>query len=189
MTGVGIRKGKAMSESESVTASSTGFVAKDHYSLEELDRFSQFGPGDGHSWPRLPQGKMRLFHRVSQIKRLDEGGVVRVLAQYGISPGLWFFEDHFSIMPGALLQDALHQMVGFAGAWLGYRGMGMAFGVDRIRFKSSVTPSVRIVHYAVTIDRVKQSQGTVFITGSGTAYADKDVAATAEGLSVVIKSA
>ncbi len=164
------------------------FEVKDHYTLENIDHFSQFGPNDGHSWPRLPTGSMRLFHQISHIEGSRKSGV-KLFAQYRVIPRTQFFLDHFPgypVMPGALLIDAMLQLTGFAGAWLGYRGVGMALGSDRIRFKTPVTPRVDTVHYVINLTKVQERSDAVYLTGDGKAFADENLAAVAHGLQVII---
>jgi 3-hydroxyacyl-[acyl-carrier protein] dehydratase/trans-2-decenoyl-[acyl-carrier protein] isomerase len=168
----------------------TGFRVKDRYTLEELNHFSLHGPGGGHEWPRLPNGRWRLFDEIAHIAGSPDTNTCRIAAQYRVSPESWFFEGHFPgfpAMPGVLLQDALLQLTGFAAAWLGYRGPGLALGVDKIRYRSSVTPSTLKIRYEVEINSIKEKLGGFYVYGKGTAYADDERAAVADQLSVLIK--
>ena len=73
----------------------TDFIAKDHYSYDELltcARGEMFGPGNA----QLPAPPMLLFDRIT-IMNADGGahGKGYIEAEFDINPSLWFFDCHF----------------------------------------------------------------------------------------------
>ena len=89
-----------------------------------------FGPGNA----QLPAPPMLMMDRITSIS--DDGGEHgkgHVVAEFDITPDLWFFECHFEsdpVMPGCLGLDAMWQLVGFHLVWQGLAGRGRALGVD-----------------------------------------------------------
>ena len=71
-----------------------------------------FGPGNA----QLPAPPMLMMDRITSIS--DDGGEHgkgHVVAEFDITPDLWFFECHFPgnpIMPGCLGLDGLWQLTG-----------------------------------------------------------------------------
>ena len=135
----------------------TGFVAKDHYSFEELlacGRGEVFGPGNA----KLPAPPMLMFDRIVQINSTGgEHGKGVIEAELDINPELWFFACHFigdPVMPGCLGLDAMWQLVGFFLGWSGAPGSGRAVGCGEVRFAGEVTPDVKKVTYRIEMKRV-----------------------------------
>ena len=59
-----------------------------------------------------------------------------MVAEFDITPDLWFFECHFPgnpIMPGCLGLDGLWQLTGFNLGWRGWQGRGYALGVGEVK--------------------------------------------------------
>ena len=132
-------------------------MTQQQFSHEELlscARGELFGPGNA----QLPLPPMLMFDRIMSITR--EGGAYgrgEIVAEYDLSPDLWFFRCHFvndPVMPGCLGTDALWQLVGFYLGWYGGKGHGRALGSGSIRFTGQITPDCQIVSYRVSIKRI-----------------------------------
>lgn len=126
----------------------------DFEGLMRCARGEMFGPGN----PQLPAPPMLMMSRVTDISA-DEGlhGKGHVVAEFDITPELWFFQCHFlgdPVMPGCLGLDALWQLTGFNLGWRGMLGKGRALGVGEVKFTGMVTPDVKLVTYHVDFTRV-----------------------------------
>jgi 3-hydroxyacyl-[acyl-carrier protein] dehydratase/trans-2-decenoyl-[acyl-carrier protein] isomerase len=133
---------------------------------------SLFGPGNA----RLPLPPMLMMDRVVHIS--DKGGKYdkgEIIAEFDITPDLWFFQCHFEtdpVMPGCLGVDAMWQLVGFHLGWLGNPGRGRALGSGEIKFFGQVLPTAKKVTYHLQLSRVIQrklvmgvADGTVSVDG------------------------
>jgi 3-hydroxyacyl-[acyl-carrier protein] dehydratase/trans-2-decenoyl-[acyl-carrier protein] isomerase len=126
----------------------------DKAGLLKCARGELFGPGN----PQLPEPPMLMMDRVTEISA-DGGahGKGHVVAEFDITPDLWFFKCHFPgdpVMPGCLGLDALWQLTGFNLGWRGMLGRGRALGVGEVKFTGMVTPDVKLVTYHVDFTRV-----------------------------------
>ena len=113
-----------------------------------------FGTGN----PQLPLPPMLMMDRVTEISA-DAGqhGKGHVVAEFDITPDLWFFECHFPgdpVMPGCLGVDAMWQLTGFNLGWRGMTGRGRALGAGEIKFSGMVTPKTSKVTYLIDFTRV-----------------------------------
>ena len=113
-----------------------------------------FGPGNA----QLPMPPMLMMDRITDISA-DGGefGKGHVVAEFDITPDLWFFECHFPgnpIMPGCLGLDGLWQLTGFNLGWRGMLGQGMAMGVGEVKLKGMVKPDRKMLTYYVDFTRV-----------------------------------
>ncbi|MCB2159006.1 MAG: bifunctional 3-hydroxydecanoyl-ACP dehydratase/trans-2-decenoyl-ACP isomerase, partial [Rhodobacteraceae bacterium] len=81
--------------------------------LLKCARGELFGPGNA----QLPEPPMLMMDRITDIS--EDGGLHgkgHVVAEFDITPDLWFFACHFPgnpIMPGCLGLDGLWQLTGF----------------------------------------------------------------------------
>jgi 3-hydroxyacyl-[acyl-carrier protein] dehydratase/trans-2-decenoyl-[acyl-carrier protein] isomerase len=112
----------------------------------------------GHGNAQLPEPPMLMMDRVTEISA-DGGlnGKGHVVAEFDITPDLWFFACHFPgdpVMPGCLGLDALWQLTGFNLGWRGMPGRGRALGVGEVKFTDMVTPATRMLTYLVDFTRV-----------------------------------
>lgn len=132
-----------------------GFPSQfDRDELLKCARGELFGPGN----PQLPEPPMLMVDRVTDISS-DGGpnGKGHVVAEFDITPDLWFFACHFPgdpVMPGCLGLDALWQLTGFNLGWRGMLGRGRALGVGEVKFTGMVTPDTKLVTYVVEFTRV-----------------------------------
>ncbi len=99
-----------------------------------------FGPGNA----QLPAPPMLMMDRITDISG-DGGahGQGHVVAEFDITPALWFFDCHFPgnpIMPGCLGLDGLWQLTGFNLGWRGWQGRGYALGVGEVKLTGMVRP-------------------------------------------------
>lgn len=126
----------------------------DRDALLACARAELFGPGNA----QLPLPPMLMMDRVTEISA-DGGahGKGHVVAEFDITPDLWFFACHFQgdpVMPGCLGLDALWQLTGFNLGWRGMPGRGRALGVGEVKFTDMVTPKTELITYHVDFTRV-----------------------------------
>jgi 3-hydroxyacyl-[acyl-carrier protein] dehydratase/trans-2-decenoyl-[acyl-carrier protein] isomerase len=126
----------------------------DKEALLACARGELFGPGNA----QLPAPPMLMMDRITEIS--EDGGEFgkgHVVAEFDITPDLWFFACHFPgnpIMPGCLGLDGLWQLTGFNLGWRGWLGRGYALGVGEVKLAGMVTPAVKKVTYEVDITRL-----------------------------------
>ena len=127
------------------------------FSYDDLISCAQsemFGAGN----PQLPMPPMLMLDRVTLIT--NTGGVHgagEVLAEYDITPDLWFFKCHFvgdPVMPGCLGMDGLWQLLGFFLGWAGGTGRGRAISVGQVKFFGQIEPSASKIVFKLDIKRV-----------------------------------
>jgi 3-hydroxyacyl-[acyl-carrier protein] dehydratase/trans-2-decenoyl-[acyl-carrier protein] isomerase len=130
---------------------------KSSYTYDDLISCAKgtlFGPGNA----KLPMPPMLMFDRITHIS--EEGGAHgkgELVAEFDISPDLWFFACHFEgdpVMPGCLGLDAVWQLLGFYLGWTGALGSGRALGVGEVKFSGQVLPEAKKVTYRLNIKRV-----------------------------------
>jgi 3-hydroxyacyl-[acyl-carrier protein] dehydratase/trans-2-decenoyl-[acyl-carrier protein] isomerase len=117
-----------------------------------------FGPGNA----QLPAPPMLMMDRITAIS-VDGGefGKGHIVGELDITPGLWFFDCHFTgdpVMPGCLGLDALWQMIGYWLGWSGSPGKGRAIGVGEVKFRGHITPETRRVSYEVDMRQVRRGR-------------------------------
>jgi 3-hydroxyacyl-[acyl-carrier protein] dehydratase/trans-2-decenoyl-[acyl-carrier protein] isomerase len=142
-----------------------------------------FGPGNA----QLPEPPLLMMDRVTEISA-DAGlyGKGHVVAEFDITPDLWFFHCHFPgdpVMPGCLGLDALWQLTGFNLGWRGMTGRGRALGVGEVKFSGMVTPATRMVSYRVDFTRVIDRKLKMGIA-DGQVFADGTLIYTTEAMKV-----
>jgi 3-hydroxyacyl-[acyl-carrier protein] dehydratase/trans-2-decenoyl-[acyl-carrier protein] isomerase len=98
----------------------------DKEGLLKCARGELFGPGNA----QLPEPPMLMMDRITDVSG-DGGahGKGHIVAEFDITPDLWFFDCHFPgnpIMPGCLGLDGLWQLTGFNLGWRGWQGRGQA---------------------------------------------------------------
>lgn len=133
----------------------------DRAALLECAAGRLFGPGNA----QLPAPPMMMVDRVTEISA-GAGAYKRgrIVAEFDVSPELWFFACHFEgdpVMPGCLGLDAMWQLVGFYLGWTGGLGRGRALGVGEVKFSGQVTPQARLVRYEIDLKRVFSSKLTL----------------------------
>lgn len=155
----------------------------DKEGLLSCARGELFGPGN----PQLPEPPMLMADRVTEISADGgENGKGHVVAEFDISPDLWFFGCHFPgdpVMPGCLGLDALWQLTGFNLGWRGMTGRGRALGVGEVKFTGMVTPKIKLVTYIIDFSRVIDRKLKLGIA-NGRMLADGELVYAAEGLKV-----
>ncbi|MEJ1993432.1 MAG: bifunctional 3-hydroxydecanoyl-ACP dehydratase/trans-2-decenoyl-ACP isomerase [Maritimibacter sp.] len=117
-----------------------------------------FGPGNA----QLPAPPMLMMDRITEISG-DGGahGKGHVLAEFDITPDLWFFDCHFPgnpIMPGCLGLDGLWQLTGFNLGWRGWQGRGYALGVGEVKLTGMVRPDRKMLTYKIDFTKAIQTR-------------------------------
>ena len=126
----------------------------DRDDLLKCARGELFGPGNA----QLPAPPMLMMDRITEISGDGgEHGKGHVIAEFDITPDLWFFDCHFPgdpVMPGCLGLDAMWQLVGFFLGWSGHPGKGRALGVGEVKFTGQILPTAKKVTYEIDMKRV-----------------------------------
>jgi 3-hydroxyacyl-[acyl-carrier protein] dehydratase/trans-2-decenoyl-[acyl-carrier protein] isomerase len=135
---------------------------------------------------------MLMMDRITEISK-DGGsaGKGHVVAEFDISPELWFFDCHFPgnpIMPGCLGLDGLWQLTGFNLGWRGMLGRGMALGVGEVKLTGMVKPDRKLLTYHVDFLRVIDRKIKVGVA-NGQVFADGDLIYTVTGMKVGLSDA
>ena len=128
---------------------------------------------------RLPLPPMLMMDRITDVSS-DAGahGKGHVVAEFDISPDLWFFPCHFDgnpIMPGCLGLDGLWQLTGFNLAWRGWQGRGYALGVGEVKLTGMVRPDRKMLRYEVDFTKTVQSRRLTMGVADGRVFADGDL--------------
>ena len=144
----------------------------DKEDLLKCARGELFGPGNA----QLPAPPMLMMDRITDISEdRGETGRGHVVAEFDITPDLWFFECHFPgnpIMPGCLGLDGLWQLTGFNLGWRGWQGRGYALGVGEVKLTGMIVPTVKKLTYHVhpkrlILRRLVMGVGDGFVTADG----------------------
>ena len=134
-----------------------------------------FGPGNA----QLPAPPMLMMDRITEIS--EDGGLHgkgHVVAEFDITPDLWFFECHFPgnpIMPGCLGLDGLWQLTGFNLGWRGWQGRGYALGVGEVKLTGMVRPDRKMLTYKVDFTKAIQTRRLTMGVANGIVEADGEV--------------
>lgn len=155
----------------------------DKEGLMACARGDVFGPGNA----QLPAPPMLMLDRITDVSADGgENGKGHLVAEFDITPDLWFFECHFlgdPVMPGCLGLDALWQLTGFNLGWRGMEGKGRALGVGEVKFTGMITPETKLVSYHVDFTRVIDRKLKMGVA-DGAVKADGEVIYTAKDLKV-----
>jgi 3-hydroxyacyl-[acyl-carrier protein] dehydratase/trans-2-decenoyl-[acyl-carrier protein] isomerase len=101
-----------------------------------------------------------------------------VVAEFDITPDLWFFDCHFPgnpIMPGCLGLDGLWQLTGFNLGWRGWQGRGYALGVGEVKLTGMVRPDRKMLTYYVDFTKAVQTRRLTMGVADGRVEADGEV--------------
>ena len=134
-----------------------------------------FGPGNA----QLPAPPMLMMDRITEIS--EDGGLHgkgHVVAEFDITPDLWFFDCHFPgnpIMPGCLGLDGLWQLTGFNLGWRGWEGRGYALGVGEVKLTGMVRPDRKMLTYKVDFTKALTTRRLTMGVANGIVEADGEV--------------
>jgi len=136
------------------------FVQKSSYTYAELLAYGNREYGD--DLPPLPLPPWLMLYRIIDINKTGgEHGLGYAVAEYDVNPADPYFACHFKrnpLMPGALGIDGPQQLTGFALAWTGPRGDGMAMGLDGVRYRGKVTPDSGIIRIGIDVIQIKRAR-------------------------------
>jgi 3-hydroxyacyl-[acyl-carrier protein] dehydratase/trans-2-decenoyl-[acyl-carrier protein] isomerase len=147
----------------------------DKEDLLKCARGELFGPGNA----QLPEPPMLMMDRITEIS--EDGGLHgkgHVVAEFDITPDLWFFSCHFPgnpIMPGCLGLDGLWQLTGFNLGWRGWAGRGYALGVGEVKLTGMVRPDRKMLTYKVDFTKAIQTRRLTMGVADGIVEADGEV--------------
>jgi 3-hydroxyacyl-[acyl-carrier protein] dehydratase/trans-2-decenoyl-[acyl-carrier protein] isomerase len=130
--------------------------------IEQFSKEQLLACGEGSLFgaenARLPVPPMLMMDRITKISDTDgQYGKGEIIAEFDITPDLWFFNCHFisdPVMPGCLGLDAMWQLLGFYLGWRGNAGRGRALGVGEVKFFGQILPTHQKVTYELQIKRV-----------------------------------
>jgi len=134
-----------------------------------------FGPGNA----QLPAPPMLMMDRITEVSA-DGGahGKGHIVAEFDITPDLWFFDCHFPgnpIMPGCLGLDGLWQLTGFNLGWRGWQGRGYALGVGEVKLTGMVRPDRKMLTYKIDFTKALQTRRLTMGVADGIVEADGEV--------------
>lgn len=162
---------------------------KSSYDYEDLlacGRGELFGIGNA----QLPAPPMLMMHRITEISGDGgEHGMGHVVAEFDISPDLWFFDCHFPgnpIMPGCLGLDGLWQLTGFNLGWRGWTGRGYALGVGEVKLTGMVRPDRKMLTYKVDFSKAMQTRRLTMGVADGTVHADGELIYQVKNMKVAL---
>ena len=150
----------------------TSFSKED---LLKCARGELFGPGNA----QLPAPPMLMMDRITEIS--EDGGLHgkgHVVAEFDITPDLWFFDCHFPgnpIMPGCLGLDGLWQLTGFNLGWRGWQGRGYALGVGEVKLTGMVRPDRKMLTYKVDFTKALTTRRLTMGVANGIVEADGEI--------------
>lgn len=153
------------------------FVARGHYTKDELFRLSQGNLVEDapEEFIRLPAPPMLMVDRVVELTRNGPRG--RIVGEQDISLTDWFFQCHFRddpVQPGCLGVDAVWQLVGLYCAANGAPGSGRALGCKEVEFAGQIRPYNKLVRYDVEIRRFSLLKDSGSAVAVGTAKVTVD---------------
>lgn len=144
----------------------------DKAALLSCARGELFGAGNA----QLPEPPMLMIDRIIEISgNAGEFGKGHVIAEFDITPDLWFFKCHFAgnpIMPGCLGLDGLWQLTGFNLGWRGWQGRGYALGVGDVKLTGMVRPERKMLRYFVDFTKAVQTRRLTMGVANGRVEAD-----------------
>ena len=161
----------------------------DKEALLACSRGELFGPGNA----QLPAPPMLMMDRITDISEdRGEHGKGHVVAEFDITPDLWFFDCHFPgnpIMPGCLGLDAMWQLAGFYLPWLGEPGRGRALGVGEVKLTGMVRPDRKKLTYFVDFTKAIQTRRLTMGVADGRVEADGETIYLVKDMKVALSEA
>ena len=158
----------------------------DRDDLLKCARGELFGPGNA----QLPEPPMLMMDRITDISGDGgEHGKGHVVAEFDITPDLWFFDCHFPgnpIMPGCLGLDGLWQLTGFNLGWRGWQGRGYALGVGEVKLTGMVRPDRKMLTYYVDFTKAIQTRRLTMGVADGRVEADGETIYVVKDMKVAL---
>ncbi len=139
--------------------------------------------------PLLPTPPFLMFDRVTAVEHRGPRG--RIVAEFDVSPDLWFFQCHFKgdpVQPGCLELDAVWQLMGFYASLRGALGAGRALGCASVDFSGQIRPHHSLVRYEVDLLRASPMEKAFMSVGSGRVFCDDEEVCRVEGARVGVFS-
>jgi 3-hydroxyacyl-[acyl-carrier protein] dehydratase / trans-2-decenoyl-[acyl-carrier protein] isomerase len=182
-----LRKQRDSSRDEKAMASYPNSFDKE--ALLACARGELFGPGNA----QLPAPPMLMMDRITDISEdRGEHGKGHVVAEFDITPDLWFFDCHFPgnpIMPGCLGLDGLWQLTGFNLGWRGWQGRGYALGVGEVKLTGMVRPDRKKLTYYVDFTKALTTRRLTMGIADGRVEADGEVIYLVKDMKVALSEA
>ena len=113
------------------------------------------------------------------------------MAEFDITPDLWFFACHFPgnpIMPGCLGLDGLWQLTGFNLGWREWKGRGYALGVGEVKLTGMVRPDRKLLTYKVDFTKAVQTRRLTMGVADGIVEADGEVIYQVKDMKVALSA-
>ena len=140
------------------------------YRAEELD---------GAPW--LAQGRLQVIDRVKFWPGAGQAGLGRLVAEFDVHPGAWFFKAHFfqdPVQPGSLGLEAMQQAARAAARLAGLAGSGSGFEPVAVgqqfswKFRGQVVPTNTRTRSEIEIVSTVRDERGVLVVFNGSFWVD-----------------
>ena len=144
----------------------------DKEDLLKCARGELFGPGNA----QLPEPPMLMMDRITEISQ-DGGdhGKGHVIAEFDLTPDLWFFDCHFPgnpFMSVFVVLESLWQLTVFNVGCLCWQVRVYAFVVGEVKLTGMVRPERKMLKYFVNFSKAIQTRRLTMGVADGRVEAD-----------------